>query len=343
MAQRRVVVVGAGMAGLTVARALAADHDVLVVDKGRGVGGRMATRRIDGTPVDHGAQFLTAHSEAFRDAVADWQDAGVVAPWFQGEAGPGGPPGVGHVRFRGVPSMTAIARHLAEGLRVRTGTAVVAVEPAGRRWNVRLDDGSSIAADAVVLTAPVPQGLAICRAGGVVLPADASAALEDVAYEPCLAVMAVLDGPSGLPAPGAIAPADGPLAWVADAGLKGTADEPAVVLHARPEVSRERWDDERSTVAADLIAAAGLASPVTPGTVQVHGWRYARPVGSRSDPCVVVDGAAPLVWAGDAFGGPSVEGAHRSGTAAAAAVGTPGSTGQSHDGGRGDQAVLRVR
>ena len=49
----RVVVVGAGVAGLTAARSLAAFSDVVVVDKGRGVGGRLATRRI-GLPREQG-------------------------------------------------------------------------------------------------------------------------------------------------------------------------------------------------------------------------------------------------------------------------------------------------
>ena len=62
----RIAIVGAGLAGLSCAQALrAGGADVQLFDKGRGVGGRMATRRVD-TPLgpatfDHGAQFLTAH------------------------------------------------------------------------------------------------------------------------------------------------------------------------------------------------------------------------------------------------------------------------------------------
>ena len=60
-----VVVVGAGLSGLTAARFLQENgHHVVVLDKGRGLGGRMATRRIsipDGSTaiLDHGAQFFT--------------------------------------------------------------------------------------------------------------------------------------------------------------------------------------------------------------------------------------------------------------------------------------------
>ena len=48
-----------------------ARDDLRVVDKGRGVGGRMASRRVD-TPAgqarfDHGAQFFTTRSDCFVD------------------------------------------------------------------------------------------------------------------------------------------------------------------------------------------------------------------------------------------------------------------------------------
>ena len=55
-------VVGAGVTGLTAARHLAPSFDVVVVDKGRGVGGRLATRRIGDATFDHGAQFITTHT-----------------------------------------------------------------------------------------------------------------------------------------------------------------------------------------------------------------------------------------------------------------------------------------
>ena len=43
----KITVVGAGLSGLIAARDLASrGHTVVVVDKGRGVGGRLATRRI---------------------------------------------------------------------------------------------------------------------------------------------------------------------------------------------------------------------------------------------------------------------------------------------------------
>jgi len=61
------VIVGAGMSGLVAAKELtSAGLNVLVIDKGRGLGGRMAYRRIGEAIFDYGAQYISARSEFFQ-------------------------------------------------------------------------------------------------------------------------------------------------------------------------------------------------------------------------------------------------------------------------------------
>jgi predicted NAD/FAD-dependent oxidoreductase len=324
-AERRVVVIGAGAAGLLAARRLDEAFDVVVLDKGRGVGGRLATRRVGDATFDHGAQFITTHSAEFAEVVADWARAGVVEPWFAGQVGPAGTTDPdGHVRYRGVASANAIAKHLAEGLDVRTATLVAALIPTGDGWTIRLDDGTDLDADALVLAAPVPQAQALLAAGGAIpSPADQDA-LDAIAYDPCLAAMVVLDGDPQLPEPGAIRPDGGPIEWLADNRRKGTSAVPAVTIHATPEFSRAHWDDPAEAIVADLLDAAGLSARRRPGdaTAQVQRWRFARPTTVHPQRCLVASGLPPLVFAGDAFGGPKVEGAALSGMAAATAIAT---------------------
>ena len=314
---QRLVVVGAGLAGLSAARSLAGEFEVVVLDKGRGVGGRMATRRIGAATLDHGAQFFTTHTAEFAEVVAVWVAAGVAQPWFAGRLGPHGVDEAdGHVRFRGVVSMNAVAQHLAEGLDVRRSTAVQAVTRSGEGWLVTTVDGAEFAADAVLLTAPVPQSLALLAAGGVELADDDLRALQAIEYEPCLAVMAVLDGPAGLPEPGAVDPDDGPIDWMADNQRKGVSAAPAVTIHATAAFSREYWAADDESVVAALLSAAQLGSAAQAGGTQVQRWRFARPVTVHSERCLVAQGHPSLVFAGDAFGGAKVEGAVLSGLAA---------------------------
>lgn len=315
-----VVVVGAGAAGLVAARALAVEHRVVVLDKGRGVGGRMATRRLGPAVLDHGAQFITTHSAEFADEVARWAALDLVRPWFRGRVGPSGvQEHDGHVRYRGTTSMNAVAKHLAEGLDVRRSTRASTIERSGGGWRISLEAGGEIRADAVVVTAPVPQALELLDRGGTTLDAEVRAALRRIRYEPCLAVMLRLQDAVELPDPGAVAPGGGQIEWIADNGAKGISPAPALTLHASGEASVALWDEPDERVVAELLAAAqgALGRSLAVEQHSVQRWRYARPTVLHPDPCLVAAASPPLVVAGDAFGGPKVEGAVRSGAAAA--------------------------
>lgn len=79
----KVAIIGAGMAGLTCAQDLAqCGMDVVVFDKGRGLGGRMATRRTDGSfQFDHGTQYLSSHSAGFSAMLTSAKSAGAVGAY----------------------------------------------------------------------------------------------------------------------------------------------------------------------------------------------------------------------------------------------------------------------
>lgn len=321
MTRPSVVVIGAGMAGLTAAHDLTDLADVVVLDKGRGVGGRLATRRMGDATFDHGAQFITTHTDDFAATITKLVGGGVVAPWFRGRIGPQGVVDPdGHTRFRGAVSMNAVAKALAVGLDVRTTSLVASLVHDGKSWTVVLADGTELRADAVVVTSPVPQTLAMFENGGVKLSPKDADALAAIKYDPCLALMAVLDGPSGLDEPGAIDPDSGPIDWMADNQLKGISAVPAVTIHAAAEFSASNLDATDDEVADALFAAAGLAANAVRGSIQIQRWRYARPSVEHPERFHVLDGVPPLVCAGDAFGGAKVEGAALSGTAAAAAL-----------------------
>ncbi|MFW5681081.1 MAG: FAD-dependent oxidoreductase, partial [Pseudomonadota bacterium] len=151
----RVCVVGAGLAGLACARTLA-DHrlSVTVLDKSRGLGGRMATRRTDGLAFDHGAQFFTARDAVFRRHVEAWAEQGLVARWE-----PSGRPADGEPWWVATPRMTALARHLGAELEVRGETAVTAVERSAEGWQVIAGDLRLGPFDAVVVATPAPQAV----------------------------------------------------------------------------------------------------------------------------------------------------------------------------------------
>jgi renalase len=333
-----VVIVGAGLSGLLAANGLGAQGiRTVVVDKGRSVGGRLATRRF-GEPAararaDHGAQFFTVRSPDFAEVVHEWRRAGIVETWCHGF---GGASGDGHPRYRAVSGMNTIAKYLASTVDVETGVTVQAVTRrqvlASREgWMVSSTDGRQWLAASIILTAPVPQSLALIDAGGVQLPDQLRSALDAVTYARCLALLVQLDAPSAVPEPGGVqlSPAEDPFfSFVADNLRKGVSDVSTLTLHVHDEPSVQMWDADRHDTAQVLLRAAtrwiGNARVIES---QVHGWKFARPLVGHPALCAVADvsgadvsGAGRVVFAGDAFGGAKVEGAALSGLAAVEAV-----------------------
>ncbi len=312
-----VLVIGAGIAGLSAAAALQkAGRKAVLIDKGKRVGGRMATRRIGAATFDHGAQFITARDSRFGEVLENARTAGAALEWcrgFKAEAD-------GHARWRGTPGMSSLAKHLALGLEIVQEKQVSALHQMTDHRSISMADGEVWSAKAIILTAPVPQSLVLLEAGGIVLEPVLKMRLSAIQYERCLAVMAVLDGPSRMPPLGGFAPTQGPIAWIADNQLKGVSAEPAVTIHATDEFSVARWDQDRDETARMLIAAADKWLGVGIKSFQIHGWRFSKPKQTDPSSCAVVSTAPPLVLAGDAFAGPRVEGAALSGWAAAEAV-----------------------
>ena len=307
----KVAVVGAGIAGLMAARTLAdGGHEVVVFDKGRSPGGRLATRRIGGGRFDHGAQFFTVRSDEFAAHVARWQDAGLVYEWSRGF-------GVvdGHPRFAVRGGMNALAKHIAAGLTVRCNSLVFGIHRGDRAtWEVRLDDASVSECDALVVTSPLPQSYSLLVSGDVTIPE----LLWRTDYDRTLALLALLDRPPEVPFPGGVQGV-APFQFVADNQAKGISEAPAVTVHADPAWSKAHWDDDHATTMHALIE---LAAPFV-GAAQViesqlKRWRFATPQSIWPEPCWSPDDGTRVVLAGDAFAGPKVEGAALSGLAAAA-------------------------
>jgi predicted NAD/FAD-dependent oxidoreductase len=306
-----ILIVGAGITGLLAAADLqASGFHPLIVDKGRGVGGRLATRCIGSATFDHGAQFINARTPRFAALLEEWRSLGLLAEWYRGGED-------AHIRWRGVPSMTAVPKHLGNSLNVRLEMKVSALKQEASHWLVSFENGETVVASAVLLTAPVPQSLALLDAGGLAIEASMREQLEAVEYKPCMAVMAVLESGSNIPQPGFVRPRSGPIAWIADNQVKGISASGAVTIHATPVYSSTHWDDDRQEIGRDLLAAAAPWLGSETAEFQVHAWRYARPRHEQDHAYLILYQSPALLIAGDAFGGPRVEGAALSGWAAA--------------------------
>jgi renalase len=323
-----VLIVGAGLAGLMAANRLqASGRDVLVLDKGRGVGGRLATRRIGPGRADHGAQFFTVREPEFAAFVAEWKAQGLVYVWSEGwTAGLTANEADGHPRYAVRDGMTALAKRLAQSLDVRTGVKVTGITAVASGWQVRDENGRIYHSQALILTPPVPQSLALLDAGGTILETADRAALEAITYAPCLCGLFWVEGEVNLPHPGAVQGDEtDTLAWLADNRCKGISPQAQLLtLHAGIDFSRRHYDDPAELVLPlfQQELTPYLAIGATIREAQLKRWRYARPLRLHPERCLRAGGLPPLIFAGDAFNGPRVEGAALSGLAAANTLAT---------------------
>lgn len=326
MAPARVAVVGAGVSGLVCARALVRGGcRVTVLDKGRGPGGRLATRRIDGLAFDHGAQDFAARDVGFARALQEWRAAGVVAR-FAGrvvaidESGREGPAEV-RERWVPVPSTSALARHLATGLAVETGRRIVAVEPGAEGWRLADETGDagewSGPFDAVLLAVPAAQAVPLLAAA----PALAGRAAE-ARFEPCWAVGVAPQRPLPLPYDAAVVRGS-PLAWLCRSTAKpGRAGAETWMLHGSAAWSEEHLEDGPEAVVEGLSRAFAEVTGQRldrPLAAFAHRWRFARVARPVGEPCLF-DAALGLGAAGDWCLGPRLEAAFLSGAALAGRV-----------------------
>ena len=302
-----VTVVGAGLAGIACARTLQqAGVEVRVLERGRRVGGRMASRRIDDRPVDLGASYLTVSDAGFAAVVDDWAVRGLARPWTDTFAVSGGESKSGPLRWGAARGLRSLVEDLAEGLDVALEAPVGTVRRDGDGW--RVDDSAT---DTVVLAMPDPQAHRLLDAEVAdALPAGGT-------FAPVLALVARW--------PERVWDFDGlfvnehpVLDWVADDGRRRGDDAPVLVAHSGADFASRHLDDPKAAGPELAGALADLLDLPLPASTFVHRWTFAKPSGSRSASYALVDG---LGLCGDGWSEkPRVEAAYLSGHALAEAL-----------------------
>ncbi len=312
--KRRIAIIGGGMAGVTAARHLTrAGASVTVLEKSRGLGGRMATRRMEGgTTADHGAQYFTARTPAFQAFVQGGLDNGTFADWQpEGRNGDTAP-----AWYVGTPAMNTPLKAGADGIDVQLNNHVAAVAREGNAVRLTLIDAADQWFDQVIITTPAPQAAALVQDRHP----DMATALDGVTIAPCWTLMLVLDQP--LAASFGVWRKDHPmLGWAARNSSKPGRDfiGDSWTVQANPAWSEQNLELEKEVAAEQLLTAfqtlVGAAlSDVAQQTA--HRWRYAKTTTPLGKP-FFKDEASRIYMAGDWCLGARVEYAFESGLAAA--------------------------
>ncbi|MCW6035337.1 FAD-dependent oxidoreductase [Spirulina subsalsa FACHB-351] len=327
----QILVIGAGLAGLSCAKSLQkAGHSVLIVEKSRGVGGRVATKRLYNTCVDQGLPALEPQGECTDQLLADLMSARSLQLWtditHQWQENYSLLPRSMGKQYSLPDGVNAIAKHLAQDLKILRQQRVEQIHYAHDNWEItcQMAEGelTQYQGKALVLAVPAPQ--AIPLVAPLKLPSLLTP-LESIEFDPCISLMVGYTPTpqwEALPWQILTLPQSTTLQKIFyDSRKRSHPEQVVFVLHSHPDFARHYIDsDNLETVARTLLRAAQetLDLPFdSPQWQQIHRWRYARPSNNLGSAYLSTAEPLPLICCGDWCLGNSAEAALLSGYGAA--------------------------
>lgn len=320
-----VAVVGAGISGLVCAQQLhQAGYRVVVVEKSRGLGGRVTTRRLQDTCADRGLSYLISNGELTKSFVELLKSQDILTVWtdtrhelstdFQLKAVTGSP------LYVAPNGMSEVARFLAKNLEIQLNRRLVGLSLNNDCWHLQFDSGNpEIIAKAVVVAIPAPQAVTLLApfASAVVLDS-----LRSVEFSACISVIAGYAANLPLPPWQSLTVIDDDtLAWIGlDSSKRPGMRSPVFVFHSSAVFAQNSIDaEDLQPVGQQLLNRAAKLFPqlANPDWLQCDRWRYAFPTVPLADNCLNANTPKPLVCCGDWCGSDRLESAMRSGIAAA--------------------------
>jgi len=278
---KRIAIIGAGLAGLTLSRELSDIADIRVFDKARGVGGRMATRYTERFYFDHGTQFFTARNPDFTNFIKPIIASGDIAEWkgkiitLEADKKP-----TKSIWFEphyvAVPSMNSLCKKLSENVNVTLNTEIAPLnEKQEDIWHIFDKDGTALGCfDWVISTAPPVQ---TARLFGDFL--DSDAALRQSKLLGCYTLMIGFNRPWDKQWIAANI-RDNPLQWLAVNSTKPGRDTKVtcLVANSHHEWAEEHINDEVDAVQTYLVKQLNYLTDIDFSDcdyISTHRWRYA--------------------------------------------------------------------
>jgi len=316
-----IVCVGAGLSGSLLGHLLKDYRKVLLLDKSRGPGGRMSTRRIvhDGREYkfDHGAQFFTARNEEFKELIQPLLDINLIKAWHSRIPHASYDSVKESVRFCGTTGMNNLAKYFSSGVECRFEWQCANIRNECDVWILESNTGEVIRCRTLVVAIPVTQALRLFSDQRFSLTP-----LSQIVYQPTWAVMLGAADSFRLPPPHAawLRPESG-IEWVSDNQRKGISTNPSLTIHLTQEMSLNLLQSTPEHVIDFAKAQLQELLPKDLTIQTAHRWLLSRSSPQRFDKGFYqLESLQNLYFIGDAFEGGRVEGAALSAMAAAKAI-----------------------
>jgi hypothetical protein len=268
------IIIGAGVCGLALSRELSKKENVLIIEKSKGVGGRVATRRIEEQGFDHGALYLPA-----TPSIMDLLDSFNLP--FQ----------IKDNNLFIFGGMNQLAKKMAEGLNILKNKRITKISY-NQFWDLTTEEGDQFQAKKIILTAPMPQALELLDANLMKYPSE----LKNITYSKGLLLLGIADEVKLLNSSHQLN------------SMKERSLHPkGFVLRASEAFSDEHFEqteDSIKSLLSELIEVKNLTHS------EVKKWRYVQSLKTIEMP--YLDLGHQFFLAGDSFISPNIGGALRS-------------------------------
>ncbi|QIW10867.1 FAD-dependent oxidoreductase [Francisella sp. LA112445] len=301
---KKVAIIGAGLAGLTVANTLKGLADITIYEKARGVSGRMSTRYADPYYFDHGAQYFTAKSPEFKAFIQPLLNKGIIKNWqadfveikesrivnkktWNDE----------YNHYIGCPRMNTVAQYLAKDLNILLNTRVSKITKSNQQWFLYDDNGRHLGEyDWVVLAIPSDQLREV-------LPIKTSFfnQITSIKMSGCFSLMLGYSRKINLGFDTALVH-DEIVSWISLNSSKPDRNTPSCLLiHSSNQWADQHIDDQREQIldiVFDRVKNILNIDLSNPDYKTLHAWRYAN-IQKQNTQGYFIDGLQNIAACGD--------------------------------------------
>lgn len=275
---KKVAVIGAGIAGLSCARALQSfGIGVSVFEKSRGPSGRMSTRRTPDWSADHGAQYFTARDPRFIEEVDHWRQAGIVDIWTPQlkvyEAQQWRISKSTETRYVGTPQMNSPGKHLAEGLSIQYEKTIAKLEKRDHQWILHCSESGELADlyDVVLIALPAPQASALVKHQD----ARAASITDSAQMKACWTMMASFPNQPTTDFEAAFINQE-IISWICQNSSKPMRTGDVWTIHGSPSWSQDNVELSKEDAQGQILEClTRLGFNCQDPEISMHRWRYA--------------------------------------------------------------------
>ena len=299
-------VIGTGISGTFAALYLKkfGISNIAMFDKSRGLGGRLATRRVEDGKFDHGAQYLNIEPVKLVPEIMKLIKNKIIFKWGDKEI------------YVSKDGMSNISKFLLSEMPTNREFKLIRIEETRSKIQLFFENGEVVDCKSVIFSSPIPQTIEIFNSSTVSIDPVVSDKLKTIEYDPCIVLLIESYGKTQLfNKYFGNEFVVGNIAWVADNHVKTISNrENFFTIFCSTDFSLMNLEKSYEEIAVLIKKDLKKIFPDGYKILSNHKWRYSIPNVFFEDALSINVGEKSFVGiCGDAFANGRFDGAVRSG------------------------------